>query len=266
MAFTGSSQSPSQGPRRCELCGATSSSSTTPLADGAAQLRAAQQQLERARALEGRSRLLGRLRAVDALHAVGELHQGDSASAAAAAAAAAGELRALGLLDEAAVEIARALDAVAVGPSAARWRLELADLQRRRGEVRSAAATYAACAQDRELDEGDRDHARLWSARMSLALGRGEEAERVLVALAHDARDPVYSVRAFDELVLADVAAGDLGRAAGWIDACHHHHQAVAARDTPSGDRVRRALMRMRGVVELRCAAFDARLRDSDDR
>jgi len=251
--------------RTCATCGQAVPIAQVAQPTGAEQLVAASAKLEFARSLEGRARLTQRLGAIDDLRAVRVLHPGDEASAGAAAVLAARELRALDLLDEATVELEFALALDADGPQASGWRLELADLERRRGEVAAAVASYAACAQDAGLDETDRAHARLWSGRLSLGLGRRDEGEKILIALAYDAADPVRSVQAFDELALSDVAAHDLGRAAGWIDACRRRHETTAARATPTGDRVRRALMRMRGLVELRCALFDQGPLESDE-
>lgn len=229
--------------------------------DAATALERARDHLRQARESSGRRRLLGRLHAVEALRSVEATFPSEPAVGARASAAAAEELLALGLCDESAVAFELALERFESAPESPFWRLGAADARRRGSDYAAALPGYALAGADVGLPGTERDRAQLWFARCLRAIDRPGEAESILIALAHDATDPVRSIDAYDELALAAVSIGDVAGAAGWIDACRRRHAASEAEHTPTGDRVRRALMRMSSVVELRCAVFE---RDSN--
>lgn len=97
--------------------------------------------------------------------------------------------------------------------------------------------------------------ARAWLARLLSELGHGDEARRRWRAIAHDATDPLHGIDAFDRLALDALEAGDREAAAGWLHAARTRFVEAGSQLTPDGERVRRALVRMRANDELSLAS-----------
>jgi hypothetical protein len=221
--------------------------------------------LDRLRPVAGegdRARLMRRLGAVEDLRAALAAQMGPSGVGPAGAERAAAwlllarELAALGLLDEAAWELERGLGDPTAAVARAPLLLELAHVERRRGRLDRARAHYEHCLGESALSPAERGEVRLWQGRLALEAGEAELGRRILVAVAHGDADPHRSLTAFDCLARERITSGALEAAAGWLEQARSHWAAVAAEHTPRGDRVRRGLMRMGAVVELRAALF----------
>lgn len=219
---------------------------------------AALAELERARGLVGdRERWLARLEAADRLEAVAGSDEVEGEEALECLELAADELVALGVLDEAAQLWGRVVERALDGPACARACLRWAQILRRGGDFRAAAAAYERAAEDPLATVEVREEARLWAARIALEDGDRAAGLRGLERLANSADDPAFSIRAFDLLARAAIERGDLEGAAGWLEAARARWSEECQAVTPRGERVRRGLMGMGSVIELRLAIFD---------
>lgn len=200
---------------------------------------------------EGAEREFWRGLAVEAYQAVRHYHP-EAGELGVEAAFRAGELLAAGeRLEEARAEFRAALEAGAGTPYRARAALELGDLARRSGDPRRALDRYLAVASDSGAAPRHRDAAWLGAARAWSALGRPEEAHRAWTLVAEEGAEPLDRIEAFDELALRWVHEGDLEAAAGMLHRCKHALRDAALEETVLGEKVRRALSRMRVVEEL---------------
>ena len=170
-------------------------------------------------------------------------------------------------------ELAEALDdferAAAVDPRGElglRARLESAHTLRRLTRTDEALTTYERVRADRRSPPELRDDATYWVGRLAHAEGRVDDALRLWRALAEGAHDPFDRVRAWDEIAVHFVAAGELGRAAQELQTCRESVASIAREETVRGARMRRALERMRGVAVLRRAVAEEFRKESDDR
>ncbi len=142
-----------------------------------------------------------------------------------------------------------------------RARLERAHVLRRAGRADEALDAYASLALDERTPPGRRDPARTWAGRLEAARGDLAAARRLWRACAEGTGDPVHRTRAWDELVLAWVEAGDLEAAAGCLAQAYARLAPLADECTGHGARVERALQRMRCVARLAEAVRERRAR-----
>ncbi|MBI1383244.1 MAG: hypothetical protein GC161_19460 [Planctomycetaceae bacterium] len=229
------------------------------VADGALALARAQDLERILRDSEGRERLAARLDCIDAWRALGRRADAADGAAAEAAMRAARHLAVLECVAEARAE----LEFVAAngGPGRAHLaRLELGHLERRAGRHGPALVAYEAVERDALAPTDKRDAAALWRGRVHAERGQRDDAARLWGALLEHARDPVTRVRAGDWLALDALARGDGAEAAGWIARTRERAFEVSLERTPEGARVRRALARMRSLVELALAAEDGQV------
>jgi len=145
----------------------------------------------------------------------------------------------------------------------ARARLEIGHLHRRASRWREALQSYMDVASDTAAAGRRREDAWLWAGTSWRALGRDEDARAAWTRVAEDGADPIARVRAFDELGLMLLDAGDLEGAAGTLDRCLRALSRNALEETETGERVRNALLRMRVVERLR-RAIEVRKPSSD--
>jgi hypothetical protein len=226
--------------------------------DSEPSMDAALAELERARSLDGhRERWLARLAAADRLEAAAWSDEAEQMQALECVEVAADELVALGILDEAAQLWGRVVERTLDGPARARACLRWAQILRRGGESRAAAAAYERAAEDPQAAAEVREEARLWAARMAIEDGDRAAGLRGLERLANSAEDPAFSIRAFDLLARAAIERGDLEGAAGWLETARERWSEECRAVTPRGERVRRGLIGMGSVIELRLAIFD---------
>jgi tetratricopeptide (TPR) repeat protein len=137
------------------------------------------------------------------------------------------------------------------GEFRARARLEIGHIHRRRERWREALQEFLDAAADVRADGSRREEAWLWAGTCWQALGRPEDARDAWRRVARDGRDPLARIQAFDELARQLLLASDVEGAAGILDECLRALSAVALEETETGERVRRALLRMRIVDDL---------------
>ena len=229
---------------------------------------AAERALERARAmkqaLQGeRGESLTRLRA-EAVAAYVRVHERWPRSGATAAEAAfrAGELLRAGAEPELALEQFRvAMELKNPGEFAARALYEIGHVQRREGNIEPALAAFEQLVASGPADPHLRDMASVWYAKVLAETGQLPDAERVLRRLTKTATEPTDRIRAYDELILLLVDRGELEGASGWLAECKYSVRDTARELTEKGERVTKALERMRGLTALQ-KAIEARMRD----
>lgn len=141
--------------------------------------------------------------------------------------------------------------------------LETAHALRRDGRTEHARLAYARACREPALEDDDLRDAQLWLGRLAVEQGRLREGEQLLRDVAERADDPGVSIDAYDHLARTALLRRDLGGAAGWIEAARVRWDDAARAHTPRGERVRRALMRIGAIVELRIAIFDSARRDA---
>ncbi|MFT6040639.1 MAG: tetratricopeptide (TPR) repeat protein [Gammaproteobacteria bacterium] len=224
--------------------------------------------LERARAkkqaLQGeRGESLTKLRA-EAVAAYVRVHERWPKSGATAAEAAfrAGELLRAGQEPQLAIEqflIATKLNNP--GEFAARSLYEIGHVQRREGNIEPALAAFEQLVASGPVDAHLRDMSSVWYAKVLAEAGQLPDAERVLRRLTKTATEPTDRIRAYDELILMVVERGELEGAAGWLAECKHSVRESAGELTAKGQRVTRALERMRGLTALQ-VAIKSRMQD----
>ena len=209
----------------------------------------------RSRADGGRARLYARLDAIDAWRDL-RCRFPRAPEAASGALRAGRMLGALEFADEAREAFAHAALHLP-RPEVHVAELERGHLERRVGRHVAALDAYARVERDPFAPRSARDTAGLWSGRVFAARGSLEDAVRVWGALLNTAADPVDRIRAGDWLALGAIARADFGAAAQWIVRTREVSAEVALERTPEGVRVRRALARMRSIVELGLARED---------
>lgn len=214
-------------------------------------------------AKSGEERLFWRKLAVEAYQAVRVFHP-EARTVAAEAAFRAGEiLRSAEQDGPAAAEFRWCAQHARGTDFRARARLELGHLERRAERWREALELYVDVAADPEAAPARREDAWLWAGGAWSALGRTEDARTAWRRVAEQGSDDLLRVRAFDELGLSWLAAGDVEGAAGELARALEALSPRALEETESGERVRDALLRMRIVEELPRAI--AARRASDD-
>jgi tetratricopeptide (TPR) repeat protein len=223
----------------------------------------AREQLERAaalrnsaRGLAGAARARARQAAVRAYRAVVESFPHEPAVAAEAAFRAGELLRAGGDGTGAREEFARARSLGAGTDFRARAALELGHLARRDGELEAALDHYLAVLADHQAGRSRRDDAALWAGRVYALSGRRVDARRMWSRVAETAEDALDRVLAFDDLALSWIEDGDLEAAAGELERCREVLSEPALEETELGERVRRALQRMRAIPALKEAVL----------
>jgi tetratricopeptide (TPR) repeat protein len=137
----------------------------------------------------------------------------------------------------------------------AEWRcrawFELGQLERRAERWSEALAAYLRAASTEGGARRWRDEATLWAAKTHAARREFEPARRLLAWTAEHSPDVFLRIRAFDEWALSFVAVDDLGAAAGVLEACRSATRKLAFEQTARGERVLRALERMRCIAAL---------------
>lgn len=199
--------------------------------------------------------------AIEAYQALRVFHP-DARAAAVEGAFRAGELLRTAADDDAALEEFRW--AIAHGEGSefrVRARLESGHLHRRAERWREALQAYLDAAADPQASAARREDAWLWVGSAWKALGRAEDARLAWRRVAEQGSDALARVTAFDELALLYLEESELEGAAGVLDECLRVLSASALEETEEGERVRRALLRMRIVDELPRAI--ARRKDS---
>ena len=199
----------------------------------------------------GDERLFWRKLAVEAYQAVRVFHP-EARTVAAEAAFRAGEiLRSAEQDGPAAAEFRWCAQHARGTDFRARARLELGHLERRAERWREALELYVDVAADPEAAPARREDAWLWAGGAWSALGRAEDARTAWRRVAEQGSDDLLRVRAFDELGLSWLAAGDVEAAAGELARALELLSPRALEETESGERMRDALLRMRIVEEL---------------
>jgi len=130
----------------------------------------------------------------------------------------------------------------------ARAGIELGHIERRRRNWSKALDRYLAVASDVGTGPHWRDEAAIWAAKTYAAMGEIGEARRHLVRVTEAAIDPLARVRAFDEWALTYVVTGDVEAALGVLARGRESVAESAREETELGDRIRRALARMRCI------------------
>jgi len=240
--------------------------------DGVPRMDSASAQIAYARGLkrsmagrEGRERALRREMAIEAYRAV-RIHHPRVSSCGAEGAFRAGELlRAGGRTAEALAELEKARELGRRTPFRARASLEIGHIHRREGRRRPALDAYLRVASDPRAAHEHRDDAWLWAGFVWKELGRLQEARDAWRSVTRTGADPIDRILAFDYLALAWVDAGDLEAAAGVLDECVRAHSELALEETRSGERVRKALLRMRVVAALPRAVEERRSKSRED-
>ncbi len=137
----------------------------------------------------------------------------------------------------------------------AEWRcrawFELGQLERRSERWSEALAAYLRAASTEGGARRWRDEAALWAAKTHAARRDFEAARRLFAWTAEHSPDVFVRIRAFDEWALSFVAVEDLGAAAGVLEACRGATRKLAFEETARGERVLRALERMRCIAAL---------------
>jgi tetratricopeptide (TPR) repeat protein len=231
----------------------------------------AEQQLAYARALkramqgrEGSDARRRRERAVAAYRAIREYHPEAPAKGAEGAFRAGELLRAVGSTEDARGEFRVAIDLGARTPFRARGGLEMGHIHRREGRSDLALDSYLAVASDHDAEVAHRDDAWLWVGRVWRDLGRMREARSAWRSVALSGEDPIDRILAYDYLTLTWVDDDDLEAAAGVLDECMRAHAEIALEETYTGERVRKALTRMRGLEMLQ-RAIESRFRERQE-
>ncbi len=130
----------------------------------------------------------------------------------------------------------------------ARAGLEIAHIERRRRRWSPALDRYLEVASDASAAARWREDAAIWAGKTYAALGELEEARRRLVHVAGTALDPLTRIRAFDEWALTYLVHDDVEAAAGALARCREALAEAANEATELGERVRKALSRMRCI------------------
>ena len=215
----------------------------------------------------GFARLRGRLESAEGLATFDGRHPEASRELRCRAAeAAAVEAASLGLHAIAAQEWKEVVEVGPGGSTTLSSELEWAHSSRRAGHMEEAISAYTRVVEGSLLTRSERLEARYWRGRSRLETGSSGAGREDLHTVAVSASDPALSIDAYDHLARDCVTRGDLGGAAGWIESSRVRWAETSASRTPQGDRVRRALMRMSAIVELRLAIFDREVIDSDRR
>lgn len=204
--------------------------------------------------VRGREREALRLRAVESYRAVRQRYPTQRAAVAEACFRAGELLRSSGSSGEARAEFELARGAGVGTPFRARAGLELGHLARRAELHEDALTRYREVLSDADCPPAQRDEAWLWAGRTCAGLGRASEARELLRRAAEQALDPCDRVAAHDALALVWIEVGDLEAAAGELARCREALREDALEETPSGERVRSALVNMRAVGRLKRA------------
>ena len=114
-----------------------------------------------------------------------------------------------------------------------------------------ALNAYLDVVADSKSGPAQRDDAWLWAGRVWKDRGQLDEARRAWRSVATRGADPIDRIQAFDYLGLLWVEEEDLEAAAGVLDGCLRQLSESALEETHSGERVRKALQRMRLVDAL---------------
>jgi tetratricopeptide (TPR) repeat protein len=211
---------------------------------------------------EGDELAFWRRLAVEAYQAVRVFHGGARAACTEASFRAGEILRAGGDEAGALVEFRWAVQHGEAGAFRTRAGLEIGHLHRRAERWREALEAYADAAADPVSSAARREDAWLWSGVSWKALGRTEDARQVWKRVAEQGTDALARIRAFDELGLLLLEAGDLEGAAGMLDRALASLSSRALEETEEGERVRNALLGMRLVDALQRAIARRRTRD----
>jgi len=133
----------------------------------------------------------------------------------------------------------------------ARARLAIAAEERRAGRLARALGSYLDVARDPRAARRYRDRAWLQYGIVRAEQGEHAAAGRAWRGVAESAEDPLDRIRAFDRIGLRLLDLGDLEGAAGVFNECLRALAPDALESTRHGERVRRALERMRLVEAL---------------
>jgi tetratricopeptide (TPR) repeat protein len=231
------------------------------LQEPAPNARGARELLERASDLKGRAATLRgrerealRRRAIETYRAVRERFPQSSDEIAEACFRAGELLRASGAAGEARAEFERARSAGADTPFRSRAGLELGHLARRAEHFEEALDAYRDVLADLHTPPAQRDQAWLWAGRACVELERPKEAREHFRRAAELALDPCHRIEAHDALALSWIECGDLEGAAGQLAQCREALRDAALEETPTGARVRSALLNMRSLERLKRA------------
>lgn len=132
-----------------------------------------------------------------------------------------------------------------------RGRLEIGHLHRRARRWREALESYLDAAADTSGGSARREDAWLWVGTSWKAMGRRDDARQAWRRIAEQGSDILARITAYDELCLLLVEEGELEGAAGLLDRCHRELSEHALEESEKGERVRRAMLRMRILDEL---------------
>lgn len=133
----------------------------------------------------------------------------------------------------------------------ARAALEIGHIERRRRRWSRALDLYLEVASDASASARWRDEAALWTGKTYAAMGELDEARRRFVHLARAALDPLDRIRAYDEWALTFLVHDDVEAAMGALARCREALAEPAREATELGDRIRRALSRMRCITAI---------------
>lgn len=167
------------------------------------------------------------------------------------------QLGALGLHQEALEAHDRAAGEARSPEEVARLALEAAHAARRLGQAEEALERYQKVRQALGARDVDREAAALWQGDMHLEVGRSGRAEQAWRTLAEGSGDMFMRISAFDRLALLALDQGSPESAAGWLMRCRLEFKSHAKERTERGERVRRALLRMRALVATKVAVAE---------
>jgi tetratricopeptide (TPR) repeat protein len=133
----------------------------------------------------------------------------------------------------------------------ARAGLEIGHIERRRRLWSRALDRYLEVASDANASARWRDEAALWAGKTYASMGELDDARRRFVHLAATSLDPLTRIRAYDEWALTFLVHDDVEAAMGALARCREALAEPARELTELGDRVRRALSRMRCITAI---------------
>ncbi len=147
----------------------------------------------------------------------------------------------------------------------ARALLEIGHLHRRNERRAEALEAYLDVAGDAKAEGFRRDDAWYWAGVVWKTEGRLEDARSAWKRVAEQASDTLARIQAYDALGLLLLEANDPEGAAGVLHECLTRLSERALEETPEGERVRNALLRMRLVDDLPLAIERRKSEGSDE-
>ncbi|MCB9882168.1 MAG: tetratricopeptide repeat protein [Planctomycetes bacterium] len=159
--------------------------------------------------------------------------------------------RSLGRVADAVQRFERCVELAATKGYTARAMLELGHLNRRRSEFQAAMAWYERVGTEFAALLPYRDDAFLWIGKLLSQRGdHGGARERWNIVAAEGEGD-TDRIQAYDLIAMSYLEEGNRAKAEETVGACHKAFEAKAASPTRDGQKIARALQRMRSYKEL---------------